>query len=561
MMRLGRVVLPVVLAAVVIGGCDDSPVGSDPPLRLLLTPDLAVVLRSDGWTNDVFRVRLVRGAEEYDLSDSTLTWRVDPAGFATIFASDSLWGVAAEAYTDGVRVRVSLGALADSAVLVVSAGPIAAITGVGIQPDPLVMALGDTAQLVVTIARSATIYNVTEPLDSLFSMAPGVVSVGADRRVVAHAHGEAEVRAYRGSRFDRDTIRVPSPPTPLAPVTRVATSGVYSCAIPSVGSDVVCWPKQEAFPRGPGAMEIIAGTAGATHLIADVYAGCVVLASTEGRCWGNSYPVSIAVGAATSPVPFSPVLGGAGYRTLAVGGSNVCGLRTDSTAVCWGQNYLGGAGTGSAADFVGAPETVLGGHKWLAITVGFGFACGIATDSTAYCWGHGGGGKLGNGAEVAAAAPSAVAGGHKAVRITASDFHACLLDDAGAAWCWGEGVSGRLGDGTNSNSNVPTRVAGGHAYVHLAAGNGVTCGITAAGESFCWGAFADMRAGASEYFFWSIPTLAPGTQTYVQLAPALLMMCGLTGPGAVYCWGHNEYGQLGDGTNVARHRPSRVRSP
>jgi hypothetical protein len=352
------------------------------------------------------------------------------------------------------------------------------------------------------------------------------------------------------------------PPSSLTPASQVATSGVYSCAIPANGSDVVCWPRQVNFPLGPGAREVIAGTAGATHLVTDVYAGCVVLANTEGRCWGISYPVSLAVGdRISSPVPFSPVLGGAGYRTLEVGGSNVCGIRTDSTAVCWGQSEYGYAGTGRAVDFITSPEIVVGGHRWTALTVGFGFACGIATDSTAYCWGYGSAGKLGNGADTLATAPVRVSGGHKAVQITARDFSTCLLDLAGAAWCWGEGISGRLGDGANANSNVPRQVAGGHQFAQITAGNGVTCGVTTAGEAWCWGAFADTSTGGDEYFHWSVPARAPGAISFASIAPALLMMCGVTVQGAVYCWGKNEFGQLGDGTNVSRHWPSLVRAP
>ena len=34
--------------------------------------------------------------------------------------------------------------------------------------------------------------------------------------------------------------------------------------------------------------------------------------------------------------------------------------------------------------------------------------------------------------------------------------------------------------------------------------------------------------------------------------------CALTRPGAVHCWGRNDFGQLGDGTQVNRAAPAEI---
>ena len=51
-----------------------------------------------------------------------------------------------------------------------------------------------------------------------------------------------------------------------------------------------------------------------------------------------------------------------------------CGIRADSTAVCWGNNDSDGQADAPAGRFT-------------AISVGSGHSCGIRADSTAVCWG------------------------------------------------------------------------------------------------------------------------------------------------------------------------------
>jgi Regulator of Chromosome Condensation (RCC1) repeat protein len=61
----------------------------------------------------------------------------------------------------------------------------------------------------------------------------------------------------------------------------------------------------------------------------------------------------------------------------------VCGLRTDSTAACWGPSPLGD-GTTDSSD---TPVPVAGGHRFVEIAVGESFACGRTSDGSVWCWG------------------------------------------------------------------------------------------------------------------------------------------------------------------------------
>ncbi len=69
---------------------------------------------------------------------------------------------------------------------------------------------------------------------------------------------------------------------------------------------------------------------------------------------------------------------------FARGGITVCGLHADSTAACWGPGPLGDGTTDSSA----TPVVVSGGHRFVEIAVGDGFACGREAEGKVWCWGE-----------------------------------------------------------------------------------------------------------------------------------------------------------------------------
>src|SRR5204863_405896 len=95
-----------------------------------------------------------------------------------------------------------------------------------------------------------------------------------------------------------------------------------------------------------------------------------------------------------------------------------------------------------------------GGGTFIAISAGgfdAGYTCGVNTSGTAYCWGEGGHGELGNGSNGSSLVPVAASGGLKFSAVDAGwRYHTCGLTTTGAAYCWGFNVWGQLRSATRA---------------------------------------------------------------------------------------------------------------
>ncbi len=81
------------------------------------------------------------------------------------------------------------------------------------------------------------------------------------------------------------------------------------------------------------------------------------------------------------------------------GGGHWCGLAADSSAYCWGRNSDGelGVGTYDQAHYAPVATPVVGGRRFRTVSAGSGHTCGLSTDAQVYCWGSNDNGELGDG--------------------------------------------------------------------------------------------------------------------------------------------------------------------
>lgn len=100
------------------------------------------------------------------------------------------------------------------------------------------------------------------------------------------------------------------------------------------------------------------------------------------------------------------------FASISSGRSFTCGLRSDGSPVCWGEDL----GSGAASP----PE----GERFVAVSSGAIHACGLRADGSPVCWGD---------YEVAASTPN----NERLVTISGGGRHACGLRSDGVPVCWG----------------------------------------------------------------------------------------------------------------------------
>ena len=274
-----------------------------------------------------------------------------------------------------------------------------------------------------------------------------------------------------------------------------------------------------------------------TGLATAISAGTAVITASVGSVSGS----------ATMTVEAPPEQG---VVLVSAGDSHSCAVNEAGSAFCWGLGSSGQLGNGFLVNRF-TPFPVAGGLTFTAITAAETHSCGITTGITtgqAYCWGMNNVGQLGNGTTVGESSPSlVVADGLSFTSIVTGAFHTCALATSGEAYCWGFSTSGALGNGTTGVRTSPTAVSGGHTFVSLTAGRSHSCGLTTTGETYCWGLNSSGQLGDGTTGNKLSPSLVIGGVTFASISAGDAHTCALTALGGAYCWGNSDLGRLGIG--------------
>ena len=106
------------------------------------------------------------------------------------------------------------------------------------------------------------------------------------------------------------------------------------------------------------------------------------------------------------------------------------------------------------------PKPVSGGLAFVQLgvggSVGAGHMCGRVSSGALYCWGYNPAGELGDGTLNADHfAPTPSDGRGLRGSLPRNGNFDCGRTAAGTAYCWGEGLSGQIGDGGGATRKVP----------------------------------------------------------------------------------------------------------
>ncbi|MCA9515378.1 MAG: hypothetical protein KC635_10575, partial [Myxococcales bacterium] len=354
--------------------------------------------------------------------------------------------------------------------------------------------------------------------------------------------------------------------TPLTGAIDIAVGESFACALRIDGA-VWCWGEGVYGQLGTGQQQNVTfaqqGQAtNALSIVAGKRHTCALNAAGRVSCWGSNDYGQVGIGLAQSVVTTPQDVGLADVLALGTGALHVCAVRANGQASCWGRNDHAQIGTGTASENVPTPTPVAGLSALSAIAAGDGFTCARRADGTAWCWGSGEGGRLGQGtsqADSATPVQAVLPLGVAAVTDLSIDHeHACVSLSDGTARCWGRATDGQLGDGESGEDRLPLVVVSGLGGVlDVATGGRHSCARTATGAPYCWGANDRGQLGAGTGAS-AVPRPVSTLTAVRQLALGYEHTCALKADGTVACWGDNGLGQVGTAAGGTKTTPTAV---
>jgi alpha-tubulin suppressor-like RCC1 family protein len=274
--------------------------------------------------------------------------------------------------------------------------------------------------------------------------------------------------------------------------------------------------------------------------------------------WGRATSGQLGDNTATSKSSPVAVVGSHSFIDVVTGDDFSLGLKADGTAWSWGEGSAGELGDNSATD-KSSPVIVVGSHSFSSISAGAGHAGGIKmSDGSAWLWGVGTNGRLGDNSATTKSSPVAVVGSHSFMEISAGGDFSMALKSTGAAWAWGEAGKGQLGDNSATDKSSPVIVVGSHAFTQIAAGTDFALGLKSNGEVWSWGEGSLGQLGDNTKTDKSSPVAVVGSHSFTKITAGQYHAMARKANGEVWAWGLNTSGQLGDNTVIAKSSPVQV---
>jgi alpha-tubulin suppressor-like RCC1 family protein len=259
--------------------------------------------------------------------------------------------------------------------------------------------------------------------------------------------------------------------------------------------------------------------------------------------------------------PVSVVGGFTDWCQVSTGNLHSLGVRKNGTAWGWGSGAGGQLGDNTTVS-KSSPVSVVGGFTdWCQVSVNEGHSLGVRQNGTAWAWGTATLGRLGDNTVVTKSSPVSVVGGFTDwCQVSAGNVHSLGVRQNGTAWAWGCNGSGRLGNNATVDRSSPVSVVGNFTdWCQVSAGNAHSLGVRQNGSAWAWGLNTNGQLGDNTVVTKSSPvSVVGGFTNWCQVSAGSIHSLGVRTNGSLWAWGSNLTGRLGDGTAVSRSSPVSV---
>jgi uncharacterized repeat protein (TIGR01451 family) len=246
---------------------------------------------------------------------------------------------------------------------------------------------------------------------------------------------------------------------------------------------------------------------------------------------------------------------------VSAGRTHSLALGNDGRVWAWGTNSQGELGLGTADNNPHpAPIVVPGLSEVAAIVAGSSFNVVVAKDGTVWSWGNNQNGQLGVPGP-SSKSPTRVSGVNDVKAVAVGSNHVLALKTDGTVMGWGLNTSGQTGSTNFGNVNpTPAMVNGLTDVKAVAAGDTFSLALKSDGTIWAWGLNSESQLGngANGSNPQPTPSLVNDITSAASISAGSSHGLALLDDGTLRSWGSNYYGQLGNGTNLARNTPVQV---
>jgi len=287
---------------------------------------------------------------------------------------------------------------------------------------------------------------------------------------------------------------------------------------------------------------------------------CGIASDNSLWCWGQNLYGQLGYGATASssyPVHLGADLD---WKAVSLGEYHSCALKNSGSLYCWGVNDQGELGDGTTTAMRTTPTLVNGDTDWAAVDGGGLHTCALKTDGSLWCWGYDAYGQLGDGSPYSLQKAPVQAGADTDWKqVSAGSTHTCAVKNNRTLWCFGNNGYGQLGDKTKLNKTVPTQIGKATTWSQVSAGNAYTCARKTDGTLWCWGYNGAGNLGIGSTAEKTVPVQVGTAATWSEVFASSFHTCARKKDNSLWCWGGNDYGELGNGSpGAAILKPRKV---